>query len=295
MSLIPHKLKSNLENLPVSAYQPQPGAPSAIVSVPDEPMQLGDYFKLVLRHWKLLSWSAIAGCLVGLLVTLIQSPSYRTKTSIEIQNINGDFLNMKQAHPMSDEAQGSDALMDLQTQIEVLQSASLADATKLAMKQAGVKQAWRVNASPLGRFFTSKGSLVSDNILDDVADSVKVRAVGQTRIIQIQVDAPNPTLAADFANMLVTEYIHQNIRARSQMTEAAEDWTRSQLVDMRRKLETSEQALQEYAAKYGLVFTSERQTHFRRPPSPGAIRPAARPHGSSRKRSKTSVGGSSQG
>lgn len=249
----------NSENSLLASYQSRAVAP-ALVSVPEEPTQIGDYVKLLARHWRKLACSAIVGCALGGLLATIQAPSYRTKTSIEIQNINGDFLNMKQDRPVAEEAQGSDALMDLQTQIEVLQSASLAEAAKQAMKHAGLKREWRSYQSPIGRLFRFGNAQLSDKVFDGVADSVKVRAIGQTRMIQIQVDAPNPSLAADFANTLVAEYIHQNIRARTQMTEAAEDWTRSQLVDMRRKLEASEQALQEYAARYGLVFTSERQT-----------------------------------
>jgi succinoglycan biosynthesis transport protein ExoP len=262
MSIItsPYKMRANAEPLPLAAYQTREMATPGIVNVPDQPTQIGDYFQLIRRYRGLLAWAALGGCLLGVLLTLVQTPSYRVKTSIEIQNINGDFLNMKQAHMFSDEAEGVDALMDLQTQIEVLQSATLAEATRKAMFQGGLKRDWKVHHSAIGGVFGSSGSLLNDKVLDQMVDSIKVRPLGQTRMIQIQVDAPNPNLAADFANTLVTEYIHQNIRARAQMTEAAEDWTRSQLVDMRGKLESSEQRLQEYAAKNGLVFTSDRQT-----------------------------------
>jgi capsular exopolysaccharide synthesis family protein len=255
-----YRRQSNAENAPLVAYEPRPAGPPALVSIPEEPAQLSDYFQLIQAHWKVLAWSALTGCLLGLLLTLLQTPSYRAKTSIEIQNINGDFLNMKQAHPVADDQQGNDALIDMQTQLELLESASLAEATKQAMRQAGLKREWMPYLSPLARLFHLKRSVLDDKVLDQVADSVKVRVAGQTRIIQIQVDAPNPGLASDFANILVTEYRAQNIRARTQMTEAAEEWTQSQIVGMRRKLESSEQALQQYAAKYGLVFTSDRST-----------------------------------
>ena len=261
MSLTTHyQSQTNPENLPLPVYEPRPMQIPAIVSIPEEPAQAGDYFRILSKHWTTLVWAALAGALLGILLTLFQAPSYRTKTSIEVQNINGNFLNMKQSHPVADDSQGSDALMDLQTQIEVLQSASLAEATIHAMRQAGLKREWMPRLSPLAKLFHFRSSALSDSVMDRMADSVKVHIAGQTRIIQIQVDAPNPTLAADFANTLVSEYIHQNIRARTQMTEAAEDWTQGQLVDMRRKLEASEQALQQYAAKYGLVFTSDRST-----------------------------------
>jgi len=248
------------ENLPLTPYEHRPIGTPALISVPEEPAHLGDYLKIVVQHWKVLLAAAAAGSFLGLMLTLIQAPSFRSKTSIEIQNINGDFLNMRQMRPVSDDQQGNDALVDLQTQIELLESNSLAEATKQAMRQAGLRREWMPYLSPMARWFHFKSSLPNDKVLDQVADSVKVRVAGQTRIIQIQVDAPNPTLASDFANTLVAEYKYQNIKSRTQMTESAEEWTQNQLGNMRHKLESSEQALQQYAAKYGLVFTSDRST-----------------------------------
>ena len=251
---------SESENLPLAPYESRPMGGTAIVRVPDEPAQLGDYFKTFAKYWIVLLWAGGGGCFLGLMLTLLQPPSYRSKSSVEIQNINGDFLNMKQAHMVSDDIQGTDALIDMATQLEVIQSASLLEATKKAMRRSGLKQEWRPRLSPLGRLLHLPPARPDDTVLDEVADSVKVSAVGQTRIIQVRVDAPNPQLAADFANTLVAEYRSQNIRARMQMTETAEEWTQGQVVAMRKKLEASEQALQQYANKYGLVFTSDRST-----------------------------------
>lgn len=239
MTLFPHKPEPESERR-VSGYQSRETIVPALVNVAEQPAQLGDYFTLLARHGKALFLAALAGCLIGLLIFFVQHPSYRAKSSIEIQNVNGDFLNMKQAHPVADDAQGIDALMDLQTQLEVLQSSSLAASAKQALKQ-----------SPENPRF-------SDQILDNSAATLKVHEIGQTRLIQIQLDAPTPGLAAEFVNTIVSEYIRENIRARSQMTDAAEDATRSQIVDMRRKLESSEEALQQYAARNGMHFSSDR-------------------------------------
>ena len=239
---LPYKPEPDSERrIPLAPYQTRElTAPPHLISVPEEPAQVGDYFKLLSRHGKMIVLAGLAGCLAGLLLTVVQKPSFRARTSIEIQNINGDFLNMKQAHPVADDAQGLDALMDLQTQMEVLQSSSLAASVKRAMKQRPE------NAS------------LPDQVLSKIAESLKVHEIGQTRLLQIQVDAPSGVLASEFANTIVSEYIQENIRARAQMTDAAEDATRSQIVDMRRKLEASEEALQQYAARNGLHFSSDR-------------------------------------
>jgi polysaccharide biosynthesis transport protein len=244
------------------------GQPSALgaleasrAAAPPDSLQLADYFRIIRRNWRLVSWAVLGGCLAGLLVTWLQTPLFRARTTIEIQNINADFLNTKQARPVSDDSQGTDALVDLQTQIEILQSEVLVQSTKQAIEQSGIKRAYSAKPSGLRRLLHTDdtGSAGMSRVLDSVAASLKVSQVKQTRIVQLQVDAPNPILAADFANTLIAEYKDHTIRARLQMTEAAEDWTRSQLADMKAKLKTSEAALQSYASEHQLVFTSQRQ------------------------------------
>src|SRR5207248_9118540 len=129
-----------------------------------------------------------------------------------------DFLNMRQARPVADSSQGTDLLMDVQTQIEVLQTAVLTENTKKAMTQIGPKRDWQPYPAAWRTLAHNDSGPVApmDKILDSVADSINVRPVGQTRVIRIEVDAPSPILAADFANTLVREYIQQNIKSRSQ-------------------------------------------------------------------------------
>jgi capsular exopolysaccharide synthesis family protein len=85
---------------------------------------------------------------------------------------------------------------------------------------------------------------------------MKVRAAGQTRIIEILVDSTDPKLAAAFANTLGSEFIVQNMEARWQMSQRTGDWLSRQLDDMRIKLERSDDALQSYARQTGLMFTN---------------------------------------
>lgn len=209
-----------------------------------ESPQLGDYLRIVCSHWRTVACIAIGGALCGVLSTYLVKPSFRALSVLEIQNLNGDFLNMKQLTPTSDNSQGTDALTDLQTQIEILQSKSLSKETARVLSRDNSKGA---------------GVALSESVLGKVVDSLKVRGVGQTRIIRVQADAPSPGLASKFVNTLVAEYMRQNTKARWLMAEVAEESTRGQIGDMRQKLRTSEQELETYAREHGLIFTSERQ------------------------------------
>jgi succinoglycan biosynthesis transport protein ExoP len=88
------------------------------------------------------------------------------------------------------------------------------------------------------------------------AKSLKVSTAGETRIVEIRYDSTNPRYAADFANTLVQEFIDSNMEARWKMSQHTGLWLSHQLEDMRIKLEQSEDALQSYARRTGLMFTS---------------------------------------
>ena len=42
---------------------------------------------------------------------------------------------------------------------------------------------------------------------------LKIRSVGQTRIVEIAVDSTNPKTAAEFANRLAADYIEENVQS----------------------------------------------------------------------------------
>ena len=92
------------------------------------------------------------------------------------------------------------------------------------------------------------------------ARSLKVRAAGQTRIIEILVDSADPQFATDFANNLTSEFIEQNLESRWKTTEHTSEWLSRQLDDMRIKLERSDDALQAYARSTGLMFTGDKNS-----------------------------------
>ena len=223
-----------------------------------------EYWQILRRRKGTVLLIAFLGVLSGVLVTLPQTPVYQARTSLEVQDMNQDFMNMRQMTPVSEGGQGYTALTDIQTQIKILQSETLAERTmaKLKLTQpADLKlpvnrvTAWR-RALNLPE---PKPVDAHEAMLKSMAKNIKVKAAGQTRIIEVLVDSTDPALAARFANTLANEYIDQNMQARWLMTQRTGDWLGRQLDDMRIKLERSEDALQAYARQSGLMFTSEKQ------------------------------------
>lgn len=221
------------------------------------------YFR-ILRHRAFLLFAfAVTAGLVGFLISLPQTPVYRARTSLEIAGTNWPgTVTGSETGPALD-----NSLDDtyLQTQIKVLQSESMAERVvakeKLESRPelledtgiiAKLRERYGISQSP--------ASPPHDRALRQVIENLKVRPAGQTRVIEILYDCPNPQLAAAVANSVVDEYILRFLELRGSTNQSTTEWLTAQLEELRGKLERSQLDLQAYARQAGLIFTSDRQS-----------------------------------
>jgi capsular exopolysaccharide synthesis family protein len=223
-----------------------------------------EYWRIIRRRKGALILVAFLGALTGVLVTLPQTPVYQARTSLEIQDLNENFMNMKGVSPVSESGSYA-ALADIQTQIKIIQSESILEAVASTLR---IKAPEDFKPQP-SRITVWRRALnipepppvaAREAALGVARKNVKARAAGQTRIIEVLVDSTDPTLAADFANTLANQFIDQNIMARWNMTQRTGEFLNRQLDEMRVKLERSEDALQRYAQSANLMFTAEKSS-----------------------------------
>jgi len=223
-----------------------------------------DYWHILRRRKGTLIFFSVLGVLIGLLISLPQTPVYQASAAIEIQGINENFMNMREVSPiMQGSARSSQS--DIQTHVEVLQSRILI--RKVVDKLELQEQPEVVYGS--GRLAAWKEALglpppapesAHQQALAMAAENLSVRVLRDTRIIEIRADSTDRLMAADFANTLADEYVQHSLEARWQATQRTGDWLGRQLGDLRIKLEKAEERLQRYARESGLMFTSENQS-----------------------------------
>lgn len=221
---------------------------------------LVEYWRILRRHKGIWLVFAFLGALIGFLVTLPQTPVYQAKASLEIITLNENFLNLKQASPVTETGSGPESV-DIATQIKILQSEYVIDRVihKLLQSHAAEPVSTRISAWRKAlNLPQSARPDAREEELRKVAKSLKVHSAGQTRILEVTIDSTSAQLAAEFANNLGTEFIEQNLEARWKTTERTSDWLSGQLEGMRIKLERSEDALQKYARDSKLIFTQEK-------------------------------------
>jgi capsular exopolysaccharide synthesis family protein len=220
-----------------------------------------EYWRIIRRRKGTVVLITFLCALAAVLYTLPQTPVYQARTTIEIQGVNENFLNMRDMNPTSSTTTYYPEI-DIQTQVRILQSGDLlkrvVDRIQLTSRPLFASptrvDAWRKS---LGLAPAPPVDLHARAIAM-AAGALKVRAQPNTRLVEILCDSTDPDLAADFANSLTGEYIEQNLNARWQTAQHTGEWLTRQMEDVRIKLEKSEDALQAYARETGLLFTAEK-------------------------------------
>ncbi|HEX4135836.1 MAG TPA: polysaccharide biosynthesis tyrosine autokinase [Bryobacteraceae bacterium] len=198
---------------------------------------------LARRKWFILL-AVVAGGAAAWGFSASQTPVYEAQATLEVQELNQDFLKTGDFSPIGDAGSRFGALTDIQTQIRILQSESLLEQAAAsiglnapATQQPGARDAW----------------------LRKLEEQVQIRSANLTRVIDVVVDQENPRAAADLANALSRQYMQRNVEARSAITAKTAELLNQQLADMRARLEESDDALQDYARRNDLVITGDKQ------------------------------------
>jgi len=77
------------------------------------------------------------------------------------------------------------------------------------------RSAWRaILHLPKSKILTPQEAALAREV-----GSLKVKAIPDTRIVEVSCDSPDPKVAAGFVNAVAEEYIQQNLEVRWQMSQ----------------------------------------------------------------------------
>jgi len=207
-----------------------------------------DYWNILFRHRKTLLSFALVGLLGAMVISLVQTRIYRVRTSLEIQG--NSFLETKN----STDSAGSYATPEsyMETQVKLLQSESLLEHVIDKLKlQDQPATGWRV--------LTWHRHPKKEELIRKIERNLTVRTSGNSRLLEVLYESPDPKGAADFANTLVSQFIELTQEERWKSAESTAEWLTNHLNIMKTQLEQSEAQLQDYARTSGLTFTSEKE------------------------------------
>ncbi len=218
------------------------------------------YYRMLLRHRWMISVFALVGATLAFLFCLTARPVYRARTSLDIQNLNADFINMHAVTPTSMAGSATPEVY-IQTEIKLLQSDTLLNRTKQRMEPEA--QTLRVNDGTLvsrtRKLLHLPGSQppAPQQTVEDTAKSLSVKPMGLTHLVEITCDSWNAKFAADFCNALSSEFQQEDREVRWSEAQKTSEWLSRQLADVRDQLATSEKRLERASEANGLIFSQQ--------------------------------------
>lgn len=214
---------------------------------------LHEALSFVWRQWKIIASAAAIAVLIGVIVTLTQTPRY-TATALVL--LDPQRQTAPGPGPDQSNADVSDAVID--NQISIIKST--------AFLKRVVERIHLVSDPEFGSTTPEKskdlaapspaGETIPPNVMASVGalhEAITVGRVGLGSIFSISVTSFDPTRAAMLANAVASGYVVEKLDARFDAAKNASAWLSDRLVDLRKQLRQSEEAVAQFRSDHGLV------------------------------------------
>ena len=194
----------------------------------------------------------------------IEPPSSGIKTLHEIESAtdfeNQDYLET-QVQILKSDALAVSVIRDLKLDREssTMPGANVPSLTPGSDKPAVPDSAAFLTGSYLReQFELASLSPAESRALDRFHKSLSVNTVHNTRLVEVSYASPDTLQAQRITNAVVSRFIDNGYKQRYATTMQMSAWLSSQLSELRRRLEASNQAVSDYQKRYGLVELDDR-------------------------------------
>jgi len=225
------------------------------------------FFYVVQYRW-LIATMAVAGLVAGLIVTMMQTPTYQATSQLEVLVPSAKvFQDIEVVSESSD-------LRAFQTAREKLKSRALA---QRVVFQLGLSEkpdflfptpsfsltnifyrAFGISKSPSIEEKTpeQREAIAIARILNDLT----VNLVTNTSLLSITFVDQKPKYASDVANQVAQSFIDQRVDQTSETSELAQKFIQDQVLQVKQKLQKSEEELVAYAKDAGITVTDDNKS-----------------------------------
>ncbi|HEX7361430.1 MAG TPA: polysaccharide biosynthesis tyrosine autokinase [Bryobacteraceae bacterium] len=232
-----------------------------------EPIQrsLSEYRHLLWRKKGFILTCVLSGVLLGGIVTIYEAPTYIASTTLEFQpRTNTSPVRQQTVSEVYDESA-------IATYEHVLQSRSLRE--KVVKKLQSLPTALRTASLPaspslllqmlaktgLNGAVAPRPPTYKSAVLQ-ASKTLTAKVIPETRIVKITCESAIATVAAAFANNVVSEFMDEDLQSHWNSTQSTNKQLRQELQQLKARMEQSEGKLSQYAQKTGITFASASST-----------------------------------
>jgi capsular exopolysaccharide synthesis family protein len=233
-------------------------ASSAHGQTPVESVGVDAFFRLLWRRKLPLLGMTLVGALLGLAAALWTPPSYRARTSLQLEGLNQDYI-LRDAPASSPPIVNATPERYLQNQVKLLEGETLARRVAVKLGIGMPKPSWLESRldqlRKLAGIAPHRPMTADDYRIYSVQKSMTVRTSLNSEVLEVLFDAADPYTAAKGADLVASEFAALNLEQRWQRVSDTTQWLGTQTAELKRKLERAGQAAEAYATASGLVFS----------------------------------------
>jgi capsular exopolysaccharide synthesis family protein len=191
--------------------------------------------------------------LLAALVVFQMTPIYRGTALLLIENVKNKVLTLNDLY-----GDQRDSIQAFNSQIQILKSRSVAERAIRKLKLFDYPamdprrhKSWFSTKPTAGKEMTE--AQMTEALVGRVAGSLTIEPIRMSQMVKVSYDSPDKELAAKVANAIVDAYIDNDLESRSEMTQRANEWLTERMAGIRKRLDESEKALQQYREQENIV------------------------------------------
>lgn len=245
------------DSLPVTPMPP-------VFAPVDSPDPLRQLRLLYRRRWQVLRTAGLV-VVLALLVLFVTTPTYRGTATLLIEPLAAKVVAIDEVYQPS--VPGVNVSEVQNTQVEVLRSRMIAERVFDRLKLGEVEEYRLTEPADEGGFLSSVLGLLrsGDEVsaaggdrgrgaaIDRLRGNLLIDPVLRSNLVRVHADAEEPELAAKIANAVTAVYLAYDRETRGDIADQASGWLGERLVEVKKELERSEQALQAFYESEQLV------------------------------------------
>lgn len=228
----------------------------------EEVIDLRQYWMTINRHkWGIFGFAVIVSILT-ILVVFSMKPAYRATATLLIESQQANVVSIEEVYGLDTKNNEYyltqfEILKSRQLAEKVIQKLNLVDHPEFNPEPSALSFNWRdmlpVELPQKEQTAEELAQIKLQNITNSFLQKLSVAPVRKTQLVKITFEANSPLLAAQVANAVGEAYIENNLDARLQLTYKASEWLMERLSGLREQVSTSEDKLQDYRNREGIV------------------------------------------
>jgi succinoglycan biosynthesis transport protein ExoP len=219
------------------------------------------------RRWQAILAGLIIGIVLGVVYLVVATPKYTASAELLIDSQRADPFHQQ---PAVTDSQTLSSLVE--SEVEVLRSDGLMRKVVQRLKLADDPQfmalghTWTGTLTApvyamLAKLQGKPEPVVADDNISLAAEILSaltsVRRIGLTYVIEVDVKALDPDMAAKLANGIISAYVAAQFDAKYDATHEASDWLQTRIADLRAQALSADRAVQDYKAQNNIVDTDK--------------------------------------